>query len=327
MSSQCEAFIQAVLRQSWRAAFLNLNGLNMFEMLRALAALDPGDLDDLWNQHAGNGGDVNMPRIEYAFTVVLNRRLHLGLPMTAPGDLLSTGQLGDAQNFLAESAPYLSFGRDLTGREPAAHPEAAVLADPDFVAAAARINVEVSAIMAVTAVEAGRGFEDGRPIIRYELHRFHHFTRGLYDQTHPHLSQRTRAAGERFHNRGQPNEWSLMRGAMILRGPGRARRVENAWESASWGRFQVMGEHFRMGGWTDIDTFVQDMFDSEGQHLRAGVGYIIANNLAGALRSHDWAAFALGYNGPGFRENQYDLNLQAQYAAIRATRIRQGLRP
>ncbi len=333
MSSGCESFIQSVLTASgyssgllsgppdWRAAFINLNGLNMFEMLRALATLDPLDMNDLWNQRAGYEGDVNMPRIGYAYNVVNERRL----PAAAPGDLLATGQVGDAQNFLANPSR-LSFGRDLTGREPAAHPGAAVLAEPDYVAAAARIHHEVSAIMAVTAVEAGRGFAGGLPVIRYELHIFDRFTGGLYRRTHPHLSQPTRDAGERYHDGTQANEWSLMRGAMILRNPGGDRRVEDAWKSASWGRFQVMGFNFTVD-WADVGTFVQDMFDSERQHLRAFIGYVVRNNLVDALRRHDWAAFAAGYNGPTYRENNYDVNLQAQYTAIRANRVRQGFMP
>src|SRR5262245_64773970 len=102
MSPTCENFIRAVLSQTWRDAFLQLNGLDMWEMLRALAALDRQDLNDLWtNQTAFLGaipwGRDAMPRMEYARSVVVDRRL----PSSAPGDLQATGQVGDAVEFLA----------------------------------------------------------------------------------------------------------------------------------------------------------------------------------------------------------------------------------
>jgi hypothetical protein len=75
MSPVCEEFIRAVITQNWRNAFLNLHGLNMFEMLRGLAALDRLDLTDLWAQKNNFADIVNMPRIEYAHEVVIDQRV------------------------------------------------------------------------------------------------------------------------------------------------------------------------------------------------------------------------------------------------------------
>ena len=313
MSPTCESFIRAVLASNWNSAFLNLNGLNMYEMLRAIAALDVLDRNDLWTQHAGFAGTVNMPRIEYAWSVVKNR----SLPPTAPGDLSQTGQVNDARNFLASPSP-LQFTSDLTGTMPGANPAASRLSEPDFAAAAGQIGAEVSAIMAVAQVEAGgrAGFADGRPIIRYELHIFHGRTGGIYDRTHPHLSQPTLAAGQRYHGGGQPTEWSLMFGAMILRDPAGCRRTSEAWQSASWGMFQVMGRNFRTVGWSSIGDFVHDMFQSEGNQLRAFLGYVRANHLSASIASHNWAHFARGYNGVGYAVNQYDQRIAAAYTRI-----------
>jgi hypothetical protein len=35
--------------------------------------------------------------------------------------------------------------------------------------------------------------------------------------------------------------------------------------------------------------------------------------LLAALQSHDWAAFAKGYNGPGYAKNAYDVKLAEAY--------------
>ncbi|HEU0177511.1 MAG TPA: N-acetylmuramidase family protein [Blastocatellia bacterium] len=325
MSPTCETFIRAVLAQNWREAFLNLNGLNMPEMLRGLAALDRLDLNDLWAQNGNFTGLVNMPRIEYAYNVVVNGQL----PAAAPGDLQVTGQVAEARAFNMNRTP-LTFEHDLTGLLPAANANPPALLENDFVIAATNLGVEVAAIMAVAQVEAGgrRGFEaDGRPIIRYELHIFQRRTNGIYHQTHPHLSQPTLAAGNPYHRGGQPNEWSLIHGAMILRDGNRNRRSSDAWQSTSWGMFQVMGFNYAAVGWGNIDDFVADMFRSEAQHLQAFIGYCRNNHLIQHIQNQNWAAFALGYNGPNYRANNYDVNIANAYTRISAQRRRQGLTP
>jgi hypothetical protein len=327
MSPTCETFIRAVVAGNWRDAFLNLNGLNMFEMLRGMAALDSLDLADLWAQQGSFTGMVNMPRIQYAYDVVLNRRL----PQTVPGDLQQTGQVGDAQTFIGHPTP-LVFENDLTGTLPTPLASPPRLTDADFVTAAATLGggVEVAGIMAVAQVEAGGriGFgPSGRPIIRYELHIFQGRTGGIYHATHPHLSQPTLAAGNPYHDGAQTTEWSMMHGAMILRGPGGARRTSDAWQSASWGMFQVMGFNFSSVGWATIDAFVADMFRSEGQHLSAFLGYVRTNHLARHIAAQNWADFARGYNGAGYAVNHYDQHMAAAYTRISAQRLRQHQQP
>jgi hypothetical protein len=333
MSPTCENFIRAVLSQAWRDAFLQLNGLDMWEMLRALAALERQDLIDLWaNQTAFLGaiqwGRDAMPRMEYARSVVVDRRL----PSSAPGDLQATGQVGDAVEFLAHpdmrrcDIDRLLFENDLSANNslPDANPAAGRLTDTDFEVAARELSIEVSAIQAVATVEAGGrvGFEAGRPIIRYELHKFRGETGRQYDVTHPHLSRpwHGKTDSNLYHDGTQRNEWSLLLGAMILRNA-----VEPAWRSASWGMFQVMGSNARSVGWPNVSSFVRDMFVSEAKHLRAFAGFCRMSGLVPALQSHDWTGFARGYNGPDF--GSYDVQMANAYTRIRADRVRRRLTP
>ena len=103
VSSVCRNFIDRANRRDWREAVLNLNGLNMYEMLRSLKALDTADITSLRAALAALGGAVNVPRIEYALTVVVTRTV----PTTAPGDLQATGQVTDARNFHARPTSIL----------------------------------------------------------------------------------------------------------------------------------------------------------------------------------------------------------------------------
>ena len=91
-------FEQAVASGDWREAFLNLNGLNMYEMLRALNGFPSERRGALLNQRETYRNMVNMPRIEYAAAVVDTGRL----PAAAPGDLAETGQVQTAAEFLQE---------------------------------------------------------------------------------------------------------------------------------------------------------------------------------------------------------------------------------
>ncbi|AZA64466.1 N-acetylmuramidase family protein [Chryseobacterium carnipullorum] len=83
--------------------------------------------------------------------------------------------------------------------------------------------------------------------------------------------------------------------------------------SCSWGRFQVMGDNWQKLGYKTLQEFINKMYDSEGGHLDAFVRYIKAFGLQGHLRNKSWAAFAKGYNGPGYKANNYDVKMQAAY--------------
>ena len=95
-SSTRAKFERAAASGDWREAFLNLNGLNMFETLRALDGLSRDERKILMDQRQTYRDIVNMPRIEYAVAVVETGRL----PSSAPGDLAATGQVQTATEFL-----------------------------------------------------------------------------------------------------------------------------------------------------------------------------------------------------------------------------------
>lgn len=96
MSQQRTKFEAAVKAENWQEAFYNLNSLSMQEMLASLASLATTKLDKLIQRRFAYKGGVNMPRMEYAWTVAKTRTL----PLIAPGDLSTTGQVGTAAQFL-----------------------------------------------------------------------------------------------------------------------------------------------------------------------------------------------------------------------------------
>jgi len=139
------AFEAAVRGQDWRAAYLNLNGLSMYEMLRALDSLSPASRDSLWAARDPFTAMVNMPRIAYAWNVVFTRRL----PPTAPSDLGATGQVRDTRNFLAE--------RRRAGPTAAQRQAFLSQAVPAAQATKAEFGVPTSVTLAQAIIESGWG--------------------------------------------------------------------------------------------------------------------------------------------------------------------------
>ena len=296
-------FLYAIYARSWRDAWLNLNGTSTYEMLRLLDQIDRLDLADFIATAGTQSAGLNTARIAFAASVVQNRRAPVGVPAS-----LAATDLTEATTFLAVRSP-LRIPKDVT-RSLASASSTAPLTLADFQAAATEMGVEVAAVRAVASVESGNGAgfaADGRAIIRYELHRFKNYTSGAYDVTHPHLSQ-SYGAGRSYHVGGQPNEWSMLYGAMILRG-----RREAAIKSTSWGVFQIMGENFALCGYATAAAFANDMCASTRGQLAVFLKYCRGRNLIRYLVNKDWAAFASHYNGPSYAENHYDTNMAAAY--------------
>ena len=74
-----------------------------------------------------------------------------------------------------------------------------------------------------------------------------------------------------------------------------------------------MGFNASAVGYDTAEQMIADMTNSEGAQLGAMAHFIEANALAGVLRTHDWSRFAAGYNGPGYRANNYDTRLASAY--------------
>ncbi|MBM9595882.1 N-acetylmuramidase domain-containing protein [Roseitranquillus sediminis] len=168
-------------------------------------------------------------------------------------------------------------------------------------------------IKAVTAVEArGSGFikNTDMPCILFEGHWFHKFTRGAYDNHYPHLSY---AKWTKQHYKGGRGEYDRLLEAITV-----SDDPDPALRSTSWGLFQIMGFNHEMAGHATVREFVNAMAESEGNQLKAFVSFVEAEpELAESLRSQQWSDFASRYNGPGYKKNQYDTKLAAEFSRAR----------
>lgn len=187
------------------------------------------------------------------------------------------------------------------------------LTTADIQSAANRLDIEPASVRAVIEVEStGSGFlSDGHPKVLFERHVMYRRMSEKYG----------RERADSLFNR-DPLLINPRSGGYAT--PGREpRRLEQAakldrdcaLESTSWGLFQIMGYHWHHLGYPSLQSFINAMFASEGEHLESFVRFVLADpSLDDHLRSRDWAAFAARYNGPKYAKHKYHLRLASAYA-------------
>jgi hypothetical protein len=184
-----------------------------------------------------------------------------------------------------------------------------MLTKEQLLEAAEKYNLPVSTIHAVIEVESGgSGFlEDGRPKILFEGHIFWRELKkvGLNSQKlMPGNEDIIYMNWTKDHYIGGAGEYTRLDKAIKI-------HREAALKSASWGLFQIMGENYALTGDQDIETFVKEEYASEMNQLYDFLNFITNTRLIKYLRVKNWAKFAAGYNGPGYKANKYDIRLQA----------------
>jgi hypothetical protein len=143
---------------------------------------------------------------------------------------------------------------------------------------------------------------DRRPTILFERHIFSRETQRKFDSQHPDISN-PRPGG--YGPEG--TQYDRLAVAMAL-------DEQAALRSTSWGIGQIMGFNAKEAGFADVNTMIKAMVESEDSQLQAMANFLQHNRLDTALRGRDWRAFASGYNGPDFEENNYEKRLAAAFA-------------
>jgi hypothetical protein len=179
-----------------------------------------------------------------------------------------------------------------------------ILTEADYRLAAKELGVPVAAVKAVCEVEAPKGgfFPDGQVRILFERHKFSRHTGGRYDNTHPGISNPSWGGyGAESVQHGR-----LQKAAALDR--------DAALKSASWGKFQILGENYEQAGFRTLQAFINAMSAGESEQLEAFVAFVKADKrLHAALVARDWVRFARIYNGPAYAKNAYHTKLAAAF--------------
>lgn len=198
---------------------------------------------------------------------------------------------------------------------------AARLTAAEITAAASANSIERCALVAVIAVESGgTGFlVDGRPKILFEGH---------------YLWKRLKARGinpariaaarpslcfpswTRRWYRGGSAEWGRVQAVLDWASANAPDQFESykkaAYESCSWGLFQLMGANYEAAGFESVYQFAEAHRESEARQLQAILTWMSGNGLLAKLRNKDWIGFTRGYNGPG-QVVVYSAKLRREY--------------
>ena len=184
------------------------------------------------------------------------------------------------------------------------------LCQDDIVAAAKSLGVPTAAVMAVNSVESkGTGFlPSGKVAILYERHIMYREVKDYgVDPAKAMREQPGLVNTARGGYSGGEKEWLRLQNAMKI-------SKEAAWESCSWGAYQIMGFHWELLGFDSVEDFVRFVSVSEANQLECFVRFIKSQKgLWNALKALDWANVARLYNGAAYKENQYDTKLSDAY--------------
>ena len=187
-----------------------------------------------------------------------------------------------------------------------------VLTPDDIKAAALGLGVEPAALKAVIDVECPKdGFgAEGKPTILFEPHIYYRYLtraeiitkRDQLQTLFPDMVSRT---WDKSLYNVRPSHDKLAVAAVL--------NWDAAHMACSWGKGQVMGFNWQDLKYPSLKAFIDAMHESEAAQIDAMCRFITVNGLVSAMKNHDWAGFALRYNGEGYKANQYDTKLAAAY--------------
>lgn len=178
--------------------------------------------------------------------------------------------------------------------------------DADIATFAHRLGCTTKQLRAVSKVESGgAGFDNkGRPKILFERHLFDRFTNGKYS-----VSGCSNPKGGGY----SECSWTKLGQAAAL-------SPHKAFESVSWGKFQVLGMWWDELGYPSPVEMAYTTVTSEAAHYEMLVRYIEMNKMHGAVKALSTnpetnRAFATGYNGPAYTKFNYHVKLAKAMAA------------
>ncbi|UOU98399.1 N-acetylmuramidase family protein [Chryseobacterium daecheongense] len=192
------------------------------------------------------------------------------------------------------------------------------LKESDLIGFANQYGLELAAVKAVNEIESsGKGFLiNNKPKILFEGHVFWSELkkRGIDPSSYYNANNKDVLYPKwtKIYYQGGVKEYDRLNEAISLGNDPKFK--DAALCSASWGSFQIMGFHAKNLGYFDVNEFVSKMEINEGEHLKAFGKFLEKNGLLIHLRNKNWANFAKGYNGGGYKLNKYDEKLAKAYA-------------
>lgn len=179
-------------------------------------------------------------------------------------------------------------------------------------AKAAERNIPSAHVAAIVDVESrGLVFDpagSGRPMILFEQHLFARKLSGdaLTEALRRGLA--TKSHKKNKYPKAQADRWKQIEAAQELCHEFGVSDVA-AFESASYGVGQVLGEHWNELGFASFGDFYKTMMSGAGGQIDIMLKFVKVNGLEDELREGRWPAFFRGYNGPDYARLGYHLRI------------------
>jgi hypothetical protein len=195
-------------------------------------------------------------------------------------------------------------------------------------AAAKKEGWPESSLLAVVECEtSGQPFEiDGHtPTLLFERHKF-------YSELQAHEPSKLKAAIAaglaipHWNRQTQYKDEGKSSGRLALIAKARAIDEDVANRAASWGLGQTMGFNAEGLDYASATEMVNELSKGIAEQIDALVREIKHTHLERYLLAKNWAGFAKGYNGAGYKQNNYDTRM-ATADAQWARRLKNGFEP
>lgn len=151
------------------------------------------------------------------------------------------------------------------------------------------------------------------PMVLFEPHLFYRRLAGAARDEAVHLGLASKVWNKKLYGKTQSARWKQIQDAMDLcKRHGLEPNI--AGECASYGVGQVLGEHWDNLNYSSFAEFFNSMRSGVEGQVEVMIRFIKANGLDDELIEGRWAAFARGYNGPGYAKNKYHTKMAAAAA-------------
>ncbi len=181
------------------------------------------------------------------------------------------------------------------------------LSDEDFKIVADRLGVEVAAMKAVVAVEAGhdmKGFwAPGFPVVNCD--------KSLWKTCSKYVKQLRKDPPSTVVPAEIPAGFPRRAWQKLI--DARKQNRELADLCTFWGMFQIGGFNYAICGCKSIDEFVYLQSYSELQQLEIFATLIENSGLTKYLKNRNWAGFASKYNGSSYARRGYHTKMANAY--------------
>lgn len=185
------------------------------------------------------------------------------------------------------------------------------ISENDYIQYAKILNVEVAVLKAVKDVESnGKGLINNIPTLLFEGHIFwkqleaRNINPTLYVSGNENILYNKWT--KKYYSTTNQGEYKRLLKAINI-------CSSAAYESASYGLFQILGINYKNCNVKSAKELYDKMCLGENIQMKLFVNFLLNTKLYKYLQTHDWKTFAKLYNGPCYSQNKYDIKLQNAY--------------